>query len=191
MPAGDLQLLPLVFQLREEARVLQGDHGLVGEGGDQLDLVVGERARLAAPQDDDPQHGLVLEQGDADQGPEAAQLLRLAPAVLGVYQHVRDADGAPFEGHLPHQRAAPRRDRVARQQGVVVIAATGGHLHTVHVAVEPEDLAAVRPAQADSVLQHGLEHGPHVARGPADHFEDLAGRRLALQRLGQLAVALL
>ena len=34
------------LHLLEQPRVLDGDHGLVGEGRDQLDLLVGERLHL-------------------------------------------------------------------------------------------------------------------------------------------------
>ena len=36
------QVMRALAQLVEQARVLDGDDGLVGKGGDQLDLLVGE-----------------------------------------------------------------------------------------------------------------------------------------------------
>ena len=46
--AGDLELAALLGDLVEQARVLDGDHGLVGEGLDKLDLPLGERSNLLA-----------------------------------------------------------------------------------------------------------------------------------------------
>ena len=40
---GDLELAALVLDLAEQARVLDRDHRLVGEGLEQRDLLVGER----------------------------------------------------------------------------------------------------------------------------------------------------
>ena len=44
-------------------------------------------------------------------------------------------------------------------------------------------------AQPDRVLGQRLEHRLEIERGPADHLEQLAGRRLLLERHPQLAVA--
>ena len=41
------QIVGALLHLVEQPHVLDRDHGLVGEGGDQLDLLVGERAHLA------------------------------------------------------------------------------------------------------------------------------------------------
>ena len=45
------------------------------------------------------------------------------------------------------------------------------------------------PADAYCIRQHGLKHGLQLAGRTADHREHLGGRRLLLQRLGQLARA--
>ena len=42
--ACDFKLAALVLDFVEQSHVLYGDHGLVGEGGDKLDLPVSERA---------------------------------------------------------------------------------------------------------------------------------------------------
>jgi hypothetical protein len=54
--AGNLQILDSLgkfagacLHLLEEARVFNGDHGLVREGIDELDLAFGERAHFGAP----------------------------------------------------------------------------------------------------------------------------------------------
>ena len=48
------QLAVARLQLGQQARVLDRDHGLVGERLEQRDLVVGERRRLAASHRDAP-----------------------------------------------------------------------------------------------------------------------------------------
>ena len=55
--------------------------------------------------------------------------------------------------------------------------------------VEPEDERALGLAQPDRVLGHRLEDRLEVEGGPADHLEQLAGRRLLLEGDPQLAVA--
>ena len=46
-------------------------------------------------------------------------------------------------------------------------------------------------AKRDGVLQHGFEHRLKIAGRAADNLEHLRGRRLLLQRFGELARALL
>ena len=58
-----------------------------------------------------------------------------------------------------------------------------------HLAVEAQQRARERLAQADRALHDGVEDRLHVGGRARDHAEDLAGRGLLLQRLGQVAVA--
>ena len=44
--ARDFELTALVLDFVEQPHVLDGDHRLIGEGFDKLDLLVGERLRL-------------------------------------------------------------------------------------------------------------------------------------------------
>ena len=64
----------------------------------------------------------------------------------------------------------------------------GGH-DPQNLTVEAEDQRALGLAQPDRILGQRLEDRLEVERGPADHLEQLAGRRLLLQRHPQLAVA--
>ena len=57
------------------------------------------------------------------------------------------------------------------------------------LAVEREDHSEGRLAQLPRIRRDRLEHRLHVALRLADHAQDLAGRRLLLQRFGQVAVA--
>src|SRR5262249_33497986 len=53
LPQRFAELLPSRLNLVEQANVLDGDHGLVGEGFDQLNLLVGKRPDLGAYQRND------------------------------------------------------------------------------------------------------------------------------------------
>ncbi len=57
------------------------------------------------------------------------------------------------------------------------------------LTVESEDQRALGFAEPDRVLGQRLEDRLEIERGPPDHLEELAGRRLLLEGDPQLAVA--
>ena len=61
------------LELSEQAHVLDGDHGLVGEGLEQLDLGVGEQAGLGAAHRDRADHSSVAQHGGGKQGLNPAE----------------------------------------------------------------------------------------------------------------------
>src|SRR5262249_19518140 len=58
-------------QLVEQPDILDGNHSLVGEVLDKLDLPVTERAHLLAVNDNDAKHCIFLEQRDCEHGSQA------------------------------------------------------------------------------------------------------------------------
>ena len=76
------------------------------------------------------------------------------------------------------------RRRLVSSRGDVV----GGH-DAQDLTVEAENQPTFRRAQPDRVLGQCVEHRLQVEGGPPDHLEQLAGRRLLLERHPQLAVA--
>src|SRR5262249_6620697 len=80
-PADDLEhvgggglLLQRFAQLVEQARVLYGDDGLLGEARHQRDLLVGERAHLLTVEIDGSDQLISFEHWDRDHRPIASQL---------------------------------------------------------------------------------------------------------------------
>src|SRR6266508_2671742 len=57
------------FQLLEQADVLDRDHGLVGEGLQELDLLVGESTGLHAPDHDDAERDSLSQQRRGERRP--------------------------------------------------------------------------------------------------------------------------
>ena len=72
------------LHLLEQPHVLDRDHRLVGEGLDQLDLLVGERPHLRARQREDADRLALAQQRHAEDGAEAAEPLRLAKRVFRI-----------------------------------------------------------------------------------------------------------
>ena len=84
------QLARARLHLVEQAHVLDRDHGLVGEGRDQLDLLLGERPDDAPRQADHADHRIPAQQRHAEHGSPVSLGLRLEPGELGVLEHVGD-----------------------------------------------------------------------------------------------------
>src|ERR1700730_1576168 len=84
MLAGLCKLAALVLDFVEQPHVLDGDHGLVGEGLDQLDLLGGERADLRTEQHDDPDRATFAQERNGQYGPPAAGTRRGLRSVLGL-----------------------------------------------------------------------------------------------------------
>ena len=173
-------------KLLEEAGVLDGDDGLGGEGLEELDLLVGERAELHAAEENRPDRHSLAEQGSGERGPVAEPLgvgraLRELGAGRGEIVHVDDLpidDGSPR-----HPVAVDRGGLPDRPEGM---GADLGH-QAKHLAVDPEDLGVRHVAEPGSVLDDCLQDWLHLCGRAADDPQDLAGRGLLLEDLGHVA----
>ena len=83
---GDLELAALVLDLVEQPRVLDRDHRLVGEGLEQRDVLVGERADLIAADARSRRSPLPSHSIGSD---EHGLRCRAAPATARARRHVR------------------------------------------------------------------------------------------------------
>ena len=89
------------FELLEQADVLDGDDGLVGEGLQQLDLAVGEGPGLGARHPDDadgsafPQHGYGEAASVTDRAGQRSMLERRVDLEIGYVDHRALEDRPP------------------------------------------------------------------------------------------------
>ncbi len=176
------------LELAEQPRVLDGDGRLIREGGDEIDLLVGERANLHPPQEDHADQLVLLQHGDGQHRSVAADPPRLDLLPLGVGQGVEDVERPALEGGPTDCGAASRPDHVPLPE----LAVRGGspvlREEPEHLAVEPRDEGPLGPGQPGRVLDQGLEHRLQIERRAADHLEHFAGRGLLLQGEPQLGV---
>src|SRR5262245_53980667 len=94
---GGRLLLQRFAQVVEETGVLDGDGRLVGKGGDQLDLLVGERPHLGACQPKSPNWNAVPQHWNAEIGAKAPKSLRFRPVIIGVSLHIGNMNNLPFK----------------------------------------------------------------------------------------------
>ena len=179
------------LQLLEQAHVLDGDDGLVGEGLEQLDLGRHERPRLDARHENRADGVPVAHHGHGEQAPEPAGQ-RDAVRMFAVGQHVLDVDdGSRQDRARGHQRAArlrPHRQHplecLVRFRWVVV-----SRLEVHQLAIEPEDCADQPIAQGHGATHDCIEDRLDVGRRAGNDAQDLGGGRLLLEGHAQVGVA--
>src|SRR6516225_4481309 len=100
-----------LLRLGEQAHILDGDNGLVGEGLEQGNLPLSEEASLGAPENDRADRDTLSHQRNAQYRAEAR-----APCVLGALGklvrrglHVGDLDRPPLEYRSTSDRPADQR----------------------------------------------------------------------------------
>ena len=76
------------LQLFEQAHVLDGDNGLIGEGRDQFDLALGERLRVGAPEPHHADRHAFPQQWYAEHAADSADPRILFGSVFGVAPRV-------------------------------------------------------------------------------------------------------
>ena len=176
-------LLERLLGLVEQARVLDRDHGLVGEGPHQVDVGLGERLDPAAQQRDHADRLAVAQHRHREHRAEAVPRLQLAHVgVLGVDaagRRPRRAAACARGTHAPRSRcdAAAARPRCRGSARIGVIARSLSPGTSSHTRLR------FRLAQQPGALGDGVEHRLHVGRRGADHLQHLGRRGLALERL--------
>ena len=173
----------------EQSRVLDGDHGLVGEGRHQLDLLVGEWPDfLAIDCRGTPINFAFLQERNQDQAACAGCSGEVADqwivvAIRGKVRHLNGLfaggclrrDTAHLSGGVPGRLATP-------QLGISRRRIVHGN-DTKAVAFFKRQYAELRLADARGVLQHGVEYRLQIARRGADDTEHVRRRGLLLQGL--------
>ena len=95
------KLAALVLDFVEQPHVLDRDHGLVGEGLDQLDLLLGEHPHVLAGQGEDADGNAFAHQRNAQHRSITAELLRFRPGVFRILQHVGNVYRLRFQAVRP------------------------------------------------------------------------------------------
>ncbi len=184
----DPQLAVARLQLREQADVLDRDDRLIGKGLKQSDLVLREGPRPSA-NDNNGAHGAALAQHRHREDTAEAAGPRDVPRILRIVQHVLDVDNGPREDRAAGHHAAvrPHGERLLQRLEDLRCAVVMGR-ESHQLAVEAMRGAVQPAAETHGALHDGIENRLHVGRRLADHAQDLGGRRLLLQRLGQVGV---
>src|SRR5262249_23700200 len=112
------QLAVADLQLREEPDVLNGDHGLVGEGLEQRDLRVGKRSSLGAPYHNHPDGTTVTQHRHRDEAASAHRLDDAQPDKGGIFLYIRDMDDGAVQNGTAGRAIPARRPRKRPVEGL-------------------------------------------------------------------------
>ena len=179
------QLAGARLHLVEQPHVLDRDHRLVGEGGDQLDLLFGEWADAGSLQDDYADRRSFPQQRDAQHGAKTSDPLSCDESVFRIRQHVGNVDSLALEQRPSEDRSSPYARRP--HSGVLHVR---GELGREPPARDPRvaltggtmDRRHLRLAQPRCRLDQGIEHGLQIEGRAADDLEHVGGGGLLLQR---------
>ena len=100
------------LHLVEQSHVLDRDHGLIREGGDQLDLLVGERLNGAARQDQHAGRSALAQHWHAEDRAHVGEPGSYSQPHLRISLGVHDMDGFAFEHDPAGDRTPIRFERM-------------------------------------------------------------------------------
>src|SRR5262249_31179162 len=165
----------------EQPHVLDRDHRLIREGGDQLDLLVGKRSRLGACQCQHADRVALAQHRNGENRAKTAESLCFCPSVLRVSPYVRDMNDLAFNQGSPGSRPSSRLDR----QGSGVFAEFGRITVTYsaneYAAFPSTDHRLVSVAKLGSRLDQRIEHGLQVESRTADDLKHVGCGGLLLE----------
>ena len=176
-----------IAQFVEQPYVLDGDDSLFRKVADQFDLLVGERADLLAVDDKSTDQLVILEHRHRDGGSRAAEFGRrgwkLDRRAVGHVGHLFRLQHAVEHGSRRRRRqdSAVPLQKLGKWRGQIE-----HRRHFELALIGTEHDAEFGLANAQGILQHGLEHGFKFTRRARDDAQDLRGRSLLLQRFPQL-----
>ena len=182
------QLVDRPGQVLEELHVPDRDRGLRGEGRQKVDRPVAERIDLEPPEDQDSDDAVADQHRRAEHRAVPAELAPGGPAVDGISEHVGDLDDAPLQRDPADERLRTLLYGMALHVLPVLPGTADNEGDPVDVALELVDVAAIGAAQPHGVTYDRLEHRLKRKVRVPHQLEDLAGRRLLVDRLGQFAL---
>ena len=182
---GGRLLLQRLLQLGEQPHVLDGDHRLGGKGLQQFDLLWCEGTRIGLSQQDAADGDAFTQHRCRESGAGARtnrQGLRRRK-VFGVEaSYVGNMRRATVDDGASADRTAIQRT-AAQHEGHRPLVRCPDEL----IALAQGDNGIGATAEALRSLCNCVQHRLHVGRRAGDHFEDVGGRGLLLERLRTLS----
>ncbi len=173
MLAGERQLLALVGDLAEEARILDRQHRLAGEGLHQPHRLGREFARLLPHQDDCPEDALGAGQRHDQCRMETGGEGNVAERVARPLREIGELNRHAARDGLAHRALGLGNMQVAHRAGERLV--PPHRLHQPEGTLAPavaENRPGIRPGHPERGVQNSRQHGPQIERR-ADRLRDL------------------
>ena len=170
----------------EQPHVLDRDHRLVGERGDELHLPRGERPWRPSGHRQDTDAASLPYERHAERRPESGKPLPLEPRIFGVGENVGDVNRCALKCRSRDERAAARRNWMLLKVFLIFEREAVVSGEPIGLSRAQEDLHVLRLAQAARRVGQGIEHGLQVECRAADDFEHIGSGGLLLQRFTKL-----
>src|SRR5262249_32808004 len=175
------------LHLVEQPHVLDRNHRLVGEGGDEFDLLFGERLHPGAYQRNDTDRDSFPQQWHAEHCAVAGQSRK---RIFGVFLNIVDMYDFAFKQGSPYARSWSGLDRKILQIFLVLGRRLVRSSQFVHCPMRPPDVRDMRFAKARRRLNKRVQHGLQVECRAADDLQHVSGGGLLLKRFTQIVRAL-
>ena len=177
------------LHLVEQPHVLDRDHRLVGEGGDQLDLLISERLNVEPRRHQDADELPVAQQRHAQHSAVLFHAACLQQGQFGIGVGVRDMDGFASKHHTADDRRPIRCDWMTPHMcDVLRRKAVAGDVMVEPVPGKPDGHpvgATKMPGQLDQRIEYRLQ----IEGRAADDLEHVGGGGLLLQAISRSSLS--
>src|SRR5215475_8966173 len=175
------------MQLVEQAGILDGNHRLVREGGDEIDFLLREWIDRDAGQDEHADRSSLAQQWNAERGTMTAASLNFVPGKFRIGQDVRDVNRPAFERGSTGDRPAVDLTRRESRQVLPIFGSEAEESNELElVATEAGDARIIRSAEPCRRLDERVEHRLQIEGRTTDDLEHLGRGGLLLQRFTYL-----
>src|SRR5262249_21380846 len=174
-------LLERFAKLVEQARILDGNHRLIGEGRDKIDLLLSERVNCRPRQEHGADRSSLAHERDAECGAKAATFLRIEQSELPTDKTGVDVNDSSVKCGSPADRPTMnlqlKRKHVIQKVGFETVGRDVLHA----LVLEKPYVGPVRMAEPRRRFDHSLEYLLQIERRATDHLEHVPGGGLLLQ----------
>src|SRR5262249_40828506 len=160
-------------------------HRLVGEGSDELNLLVSEWAHRISSQRDGPNRHSFPQEWDSKKRAKAARLQGSRIRVFRIDQNVGNMDDFAIKQDTPRHRCSVDSSWVTGHELGLFMRQPVTRLEVVSFAPRPTYDGHLRLTQPCRRLDQRVEHGLQVEGRAADDLQHVGGGGLLLQRLAQ------
>ena len=185
-----LQKFRQVFRARlhfiEQPHVFDGDHGLIGEGGYEFDLLVCKRRNIRPTERNHPNRCALTQQGYAEHCTKATAFDGFTPGVFRIDGRIRNMDHPSLEYGSTDEGVSSSLDDLMLHPLAIFTCEAVVSRQLECVALAPKYHCIVRVAKRRCELDQRVENCLQVEGRTADNLEHVGGRRLLLQGFAQI-----